>query len=462
MNTVPYSTFARRSLAAVTAMAFAGAAAASDTGSQDLYHAAKAHIHAFERIAREHGNDRSDGSPGFEASAAYVETVLRQAGYRPWRQYFHYAGQKVHKKRAATNVPQLAQVLNRPVAGTPATPAGGIRTLVASLGPHDGCHASDWEGRNVRDTILLMPLTRSTQCSLNAQLIGARQHGALAVVTYVADSNRAEPYEGLGDDGSGALPATIITGTDAHRLHAALERGKVTMHLDLASTQTTLRSFNVLAEKVGSTGAKMFMAGAHLDSVPDSPGVEDNAAGSALVLASAVSLANLRHPQTLRFAWWGAEEVGLEGSRHFVAQLTPLHQARLAGYFNFDAVASPNPIIGVYETGRHDPASLALQRAFTVHFDRTDQAWIPCRNVPRSSDSAAFLEAGIPVGGLCAFGDHGTKTFEEQQLFGGESGQPYSSTSHTPQDDLDHISWDAVRTFAPAVRQALDTLANDG
>ena len=58
------------------------------------------------------------------------------------------------------------------------------------------------------------------------------------------------------------------------------------------------------------------MVGAHLDSVPEGPGINDNASGSAGILAIAEVLAGTETANALRFAWWGAEEFGLLGSGH--------------------------------------------------------------------------------------------------------------------------------------------------
>ena len=62
------------------------------------------------------------------------------------------------------------------------------------------------------------------------------------------------------------------------------------------------------------------MAGAHLDSVPAGPGINDNGSGSAALLEIAQNLANHTPRNTLRFAWWGAEELGLIGSTAWVAE----------------------------------------------------------------------------------------------------------------------------------------------
>ncbi len=62
------------------------------------------------------------------------------------------------------------------------------------------------------------------------------------------------------------------------------------------------------------------MAGAHLDSVPEGPGINDNGSGSATLLETALQMAELgiEPRNTVRFAWWGAEEAGLIGSQYYV------------------------------------------------------------------------------------------------------------------------------------------------
>ena len=67
------------------------------------------------------------------------------------------------------------------------------------------------------------------------------------------------------------------------------------------------------------------MLGAHLDSVPEGPGINDNGSGSAALLevAKQFERAVPRPENKVRFAWWSAEEFGLLGSEHYVATLDP-------------------------------------------------------------------------------------------------------------------------------------------
>ena len=123
------------------------------------------------------------------------------------------------------------------------------------------------------------------------------------------------------------------------------------------------------------------MVGAHLDSVPDGPGINDNGSGSAVILEIALQLArigNMWSPrQQLRFVWFGAEEVGLLGSRHYVRELEASvdpdngNRTGLDAVFanlNFDMLGSPNFARFIYDgsgcTGDATRSCEAVQRMF--------------------------------------------------------------------------------------------------
>src|SRR4029450_11144095 len=90
------------------------------------------------------------------------------------------------------------------------------------------------------------------------------------------------------------------------------------------------------------------MAGAHLDSVIEGPGINDNGSGSSALLETALLMANLNPEKTLRFAWGAREEQGLLGSADYVAGLSQAERDRIALYMNYDMIGSPNYIFMVY------------------------------------------------------------------------------------------------------------------
>ena len=81
----------------------------------------------------------------------------------------------------------------------------------------------------------------------------------------------------------------------------------------------------MIAETRGGDPDNVVVVGAHLDSVPDGPGINDDGSGTATLLAQAQELARGRYKlrNKIRFAWWGAEENGLVGSTYYAAEPQP-------------------------------------------------------------------------------------------------------------------------------------------
>ncbi len=92
------------------------------------------------------------------------------------------------------------------------------------------------------------------------------------------------------------------------------------------STSTSRREttqVNVLAERTGKNDGQR----GHGRSPPRlacqaGPGINDNGSGSAALLEVAEQMAKVKPQNTLRFAWWGAEESSLVGSTDYVNNLS--------------------------------------------------------------------------------------------------------------------------------------------
>ena len=141
---------------------------------------------------------------------------------------------------------------------------------------------------------------------------------------------------------------------------------------------------NVIAELPGKNANNVVMAGAHLDCVQEGPGINDNGSGSAAILETALMMAKVKPENTLRFAWWGAEEDGLIGSTAYVDGPDRRPSANASRmYMNYDMVGSPNYI---FNGVRRRPVELrTLLRAFRFRQGRSRSRISTSRTTRRSA-----------------------------------------------------------------------------
>ncbi|MFF9426078.1 M28 family metallopeptidase [Streptomyces sp. NPDC014746] len=232
--------------------------------------------------------------------------------------------------------------------------------------------------------------------------------------------------------------------------------------LDAAGYTTTLQTFtssgatgyNLIADWPGGDPNQVLMAGSHLDSVTAGPGINDNGSGSAATLetALAVSRAQLQPTKHLRFGWWGAEELGLVGSKYYVNNLPTAERSKISGYLNFDMIGSPNPGYFVYDD---DPT---IEQTFKTYFSGLG---IPTEIETEGdgrSDHAPFKNVGIPVGGLFSGADY-TKTSAQAQKWGGTAGQAFDRCYHASCDTTANINDTALDRNADAIAYAIWNLS---
>ncbi|MGC9536690.1 M28 family metallopeptidase [Streptomyces sp. UG1] len=255
---------------------------------------------------------------------------------------------------------------------------------------------------------------------------------------------------------------SIATANGGNRAHgrpgykASLDYVKA--KLDAAGYTTSIQQFtasgrtgyNLIADWPGGDANQVVMAGAHLDSVSSGPGINDNGSGSAAVLetALAVSRAGYQPTKHLRFAWWGAEELGLVGSRRYVNNLSSTDRAKISGYLNFDMIGSPNPGYFVYDD---DPA---IEKTFKDYYAGLGVPTEIETEGDGRSDHAPFKSAGVPVGGLFT-GASRTKTAAQAAKWGGTSGQSFDRCYHSSCDTTSNINDTALDRNSDAVAHAV-------
>ena len=121
---------------------------------------------------------------------------------------------------------------------------------------------------------------------------------------------------------------------------------------------------NVIGERPGPDPSRVILVAAHYDTVPGSPGADDDASGVAAILALARALGPLRTGATLRLVAFAFEEDGLVGSERYVASLSPDERRRIEVAVSLDMIAYRTSAPGSqrYPAGAEELVSLATGR----------------------------------------------------------------------------------------------------
>ena len=433
------------------------------------------HLRALQGFADENGGIRVAGSPGFTASVDYVEQRMAAAGYDVSVQPFEFL---YNADVSPAVLRQLSPVAMSFVDGVDlasmtyssngdvTAPVTAVDLVVpapgAANGNTSGCEAADFAGFPA-GTIALVQ--RGT-CTFGQKVANATAAGASAVIVFnEGQAGRTAVLSGtLGGPVAGSGPAIGTTFAVGDQLRGGVLNGPTgsVAQVKVNRVNETRTAYNVFAETPGGDPDHVVVAGAHLDSVPRGPGINDNGSGSATLLEIAETYAaQQRTPESkLRFAWWGAEEFGLLGSTHYVANLSTQERAKIALNLNFDMIGSPNYVRFVYDgdnsafpvgpnAGEGPPGSGEIESAFHDYFAGVGLA---SAETPFSgrSDYGPFIAAGIPAGGLFT-GAEGIKTAEQAAIFGGTAGTAYDQCYHLACDTYANVNQKGLDEMSDAV-----------
>ena len=419
------------------------------------------HERRFQAIADENGGNRAAGTPGYDASASYVARELRGAGYEVRLQTFELPfyeevepARLEHGEQGGARYARGEDFVLMEYSGSGETTARVRPVDAGAEALTSGCEARDFAGFPEGDIALL----RRGHCTFRRKAGNAEVAGASAALIFNdGGPGQAGVLRGtLGDPGVEipVLGTTANVGEDL--LDAARSRGGAEAHLSARTVSRTRETSNVIAESPGGDEGRTLVVGAHLDSVPKGPGINDNGSGSATVLEIALQMSRLGiEPRNrVRFAFWGAEELGLLGSKHYVNRLPEDELSDISAYLNFDMVGSPNFVRDVYE------GPDATEEVFTDYFASQGIEVEVTSALDGRSDHGPFAAEGIPTGGLFS-GAEGIKTRGEADSFGGEAGAARDPCYHKACDDLDNLDEKALDQLSDAAAHATVSLANN-
>ncbi|KAM5521121.1 peptidase family M28 [Fusarium oxysporum f. sp. phaseoli] len=331
-------------------------------------------LEAFNDIAFDNGGNRAFGLPGYDASVDYIfKRISKVKNAKVWKQNFPALFAFVDSiELKVDDTPVYVYGLTY----SPSTSEEGITAEIA-LGPEGaaGCDTSSYDDLDVKGKIVLVQRFRCpTGGTLAGRVIPAAAAGASAVIIYHDLTTNVTAGSLSQPDPEKHVPAGFINLVDGEKIKERIEAGEtVTAHFQQTQTIEERITQNVIAETKGGDPRNVIMLGAHLDSVQAGPGINDDGSGSSLILELFLALSKYKTKNRIRFAWWGAEENGLLGSKHYTSTLPAKDVNDLLVYLNFDMVSKG--FFGVADTDGSSHGSKApkgsevTEKIFTEYFE---------------------------------------------------------------------------------------------
>lgn len=428
---------------------------------------------------------RGTGEPGAKLAVEYIRNRFQQLGLRPAGDraggtaddvstYFQRFDAKVGAKVDAPVVvfgkagSKPAKIKSVVADGSASGTAEGAPVFVGYGITAPAASWDDYAGKDVEGKIAVIlagaPRASKTADKLKAlrdfgaaryKIRTAREHKAAGVILVADGDLPAAPV----DPSSMGLPAIVISRALAKEKWASVDfkgdkvwdaeapvtprdLGKSPVAITTKIEALTADAWNVLgalpARRDSKLASEWIVVGAHYDHLGNGnqysrapgkrephPGADDNASGTALMLEVAHRLARLpeRPMRNILFAAWGAEEIGLVGSRYFIDHPTvPL--------------ANVNAMINADMVGR------LRERQLLVDGTATADGWNDL--VKRSADGLRLQ---------VTFGAEGYGASDHASFTGAKIPVAFLFTGvhddyHLPSDTADKINFEGVSTIS--------------
>lgn len=400
----------------------------------------------FNKIARDNGGNRAFGLPGFNASLDFIlERAVTRFGKHmdTYVQGFTHLFEQTREISLTGPEGEDVRVITLLYNDPTPLPEGVTGELVDT--PVDdvrgsACFEDQWEGIDAEGKIVLI---KRGACAIADKLKLAKTFGAVGVVLYHNVPGPDLTAATLSAENVGLkAPVGLVTyeqGVAWKERVAAGETLEVNLLVDAIFEER--ESWNIISETKEGDPNNVIMLGAHLDSVQAGAGINDDGSGSAALLELMGSFKKYKgFKNKVRFAWWGAEEVGLVGSLYYGSQLSEKEADAIRIYYNYDMIGSKEPQYAVYaDTDVHELVGAPIIDYLS---ENGKDAWYG--GFGTSSDYVAFLELGIPSSGI----------------FTG-AGAPWDVCYHLECDDLNNINWEALTLNTKAAGRVAAQFAND-
>ncbi|KAF8937428.1 hypothetical protein EDD21DRAFT_374883 [Dissophora ornata] len=432
-----------------------------------------AHLEELYAVAQKHNNSRSVTN-GYMASADYVQTqlLLKASNYCDIStQEFKVPvwSELEAPELRSTGIGGSGEILyqnkvdfqNFRYGG----PSASLKKQEIQGVSNNGCSAKDH--KKVKGKIAV--IEEGSSCELWEAAYNAEKAGATGVLFYNNSKRKFLMFSRIRitawKEGDPLISIPVLSITNSFGNTLLQNEDSVLLSLKTVNSLTVESTINVLCTTKTGDEDDTIVLGAHLDSVPEGPGMVDNGSGSSSLLEIALVMAKAEFAlkNKIVFGWWGAEEIGLLGSRHYVRELVKDEEKKnqIAMNMNFDMLASPNYVPYVHD-GKTAPEELIEPSSKIDHllidYFNFEKEGFEYTDMVGGSDFLPFLLEGIPSGGLLT-GAGEKKTMEQRTLFGGFANAPLDPCYHQSCDTIENVSKEALRLMSQAALYAITKVA---
>jgi aminopeptidase YwaD len=352
-----------------------GAAAVVDPTS--LFSADQAFAHV-RHLAGTIGS-RPASDENYRIAAEYVANELRAYGYSVQHQEFTYSQVEDRGSGIQLLRPTETQMTGRALAYS------GVGDVTAPLVAAGLGRRDDFAGKEARGKIAVI---ERGEITFRDKVTNALAAGAVGVVIF---NNQEGNFSG-----SLVAPVSIpvlgIDGAGGRVLRDTMASGPAEARLVVQRVEVDLPASNVVAAGDQAFRGPTIVLGGHLDSVPAGPGANDNASGVGTMLEIARVMAGRPEAARLVFIAFGAEELGLHGSRHYVSSLADRDRQAIALMINMDMVGVGDR----FEIGAASPMARGIAEQ-AGEIARALGAQPRVVDASPASDHAPFAAAGVPA-----------------------------------------------------------------
>ncbi len=383
-------------------------------------------------------DSRWPGSGDDKASCEYMAGKLEDYGLESVHlEKFMIPGWKRGPAKITVLEPRRKEI---PCIGLPMTAEGTIEAELVDLG-EGAVDVYEKRRKEIEGKIVLVssaqPPTMARYLHRSERYQRSVMAGAVGWIFMTHYPAYGPPTGGI----SPIIPGVGVSYEDGAYLARVLHRkGRVKLRLEVDCENLQVDTWNVVADLPGKVEGENVVYGAHYEGHDIAVGALDDATGAAVVMETARILANEKQMKRgMRFLLFGAEEIGLYGSKAYVRD-HPADVANTRFMMNFDAAAR----YGKQGFQLHGwPQLEPFFREITSAIGPDIPLW---QGVSPYSDHWPFFLKGVPTAGM---GDP-----EENKRLGGRG------FGHTSYDTVDKVNLRAMRECAANASIAAMRISN--